>query len=143
LERHNRVGISTRQFFKFNLTHKSCKVLLNYVFFSFVFCSSFNCAKQYLCLVSSMKKTIIFILLTIVLGYSLFELYNFSILYNDQASMSEFLTGAANQKPSPAETTQLNDFKFELNAWRTFFVCYIVFYVFYSIRLFFKTRRTT
>ncbi|HXD93786.1 MAG TPA: hypothetical protein VNX01_11260, partial [Bacteroidia bacterium] len=84
---------------------------------------------------------IIFIFLTILLLFSLYELYTISALYNDQASMSEILAGAANQKTSQAETTQLNDFKFELNSWRAIYVLYILFFIFYVVRMFLKALR--
>ena len=90
-----------------------------------------------------MKKAIIFILLTILLLFSLYELYTISALYNDQASMSEILAGASNKKISSAETTQLNDFKFELNSWRVIYVLYIVFFIFYVVRMFFKALKPT
>jgi len=85
-----------------------------------------------------MKKVIFFILLTIILIYSIYELYSISALYNDQAGMSEILMGASNQNTSPTETARLNDFKFELNSWRIVYSGYIVFYIFYIIRLFWQ-----
>lgn len=85
-----------------------------------------------------MKKTSIFIILTLLLLFSIYELYTISTLYNDQAGMSEIIAGTSNQKISQAETAQLNDFKFELNTWRLIYVLYIVFFVFYLARMFFK-----
>ena len=88
-----------------------------------------------------MKKAVIFILLTIVLLFSLYELYNISALYNDQVSMSEILAGTSNQNVPQNKTSQLDDFKFELNSWRVFYITYIVFYVFYSAFMLYKTRK--
>jgi hypothetical protein len=86
-----------------------------------------------------MKKTTI--ILTILLLFSLYELYIISALYNDQAGMSEILAGVSNQKISQAEITQLNDFKFEINSWRTIYILYILFFVFYVVRMFLKALR--
>ncbi|HXU27205.1 MAG TPA: hypothetical protein VN698_08225, partial [Bacteroidia bacterium] len=79
-------------------------------------------------------KLAIFILLTVLLAFVLFELYNISALYNDQVGMSEMVSGTSTQ----AEASQLNDFKFELNTWRAIYILYIVFYVGYVVRMFYK-----
>ena len=88
-----------------------------------------------------MKKLIIFISLTILLLFSLYELYTISVLYNDQAGMSEIVMGATNQKVSQAEISQLNDFKFELNSWRLICSLYIGFFVFYVARMFWRAAK--
>jgi len=80
------------------------------------------------------KKVIIFIGLTIVLLFSIFELYNLSALYRDQNEVNELLARNLNQLDVHQQKASL----VQLNLLRTVFLAFIVFYIAFYVRKLYK-----
>ena len=80
------------------------------------------------------KKVIIFIGLTIVLLFSIFELYNLSALYRDQNEVNELLARNLSQLDVHQQKASL----VQLNLLRTVFLAFIVFYIAFYVRKLYK-----
>jgi uncharacterized membrane protein SpoIIM required for sporulation len=91
------------------------------------------------CSIAGMKRRLminllVFIFLTILFVFSLFEIYNISALYKDQVGMWEFEIDYNPSAHDAKDLSNLNKLKWELNSWRVLFCAYILFYIAYIVR---------
>ncbi len=77
------------------------------------------------------KSVIIFLFLTIALGFSIFELYNHMALYTDQVIMWQRMI----DRPTPEAQKSNDSIKTKLILWILLFIGFILFYlIFYIVK---------